>query len=368
MADNPGSGRIFFQYKSNQVFQLTFSKFINESGSGRHSCLYRFAFGKIDEVKYEYKYNYKYIDIRLTDTLCAEQSLFHRFIIALRSMFNCLATAQNSAMIDSNKGKRLLFLDEEEDIEDIRYNIMKYCNDRWNSYWEKPFILLELLGAIHKNHDSIIRNIIFLCQRGVLIAPDALNPKHFRKEPEACLGMDLRLNIKNQRAIETYLNKYESNHATFTQENVDKRPELGKEWDAFLCHASEDKESFAKPLAIELRKRRFDIWYDEFCLTVGDSLRKSIEYGLKSSRYGIVVLSHAFFQKNWPENELSALYQQENNVNNKILPIWYQISHHDVVNNEPLLADRFAIKSEEGIDAVADKIEVVLRKIKEKTE
>lgn len=68
-------------------------------------------------------------------------------------------------------------------------------------------------------------------------------------------------------------------------------------WDAFICHASEDKESFVRPLAEELSRRGLRIWYDEFTLKVGDSLRKSIDRGLAESDYGIVVLSPNFFQK-----------------------------------------------------------------------
>lgn len=52
------------------------------------------------------------------------------------------------------------------------------------------------------------------------------------------------------------------------------------EYDAFICHASEDKESFVRPLAKELRKKGLRVWYDEFTLKLGDSLRRSIDRGL----------------------------------------------------------------------------------------
>jgi len=62
-------------------------------------------------------------------------------------------------------------------------------------------------------------------------------------------------------------------------------------YDAFISHATEDKEKLVKPLAMALRKRGFRIWYDQFEMRVGDSLRQSIDRGLASSRFGIVVLS-----------------------------------------------------------------------------
>jgi hypothetical protein len=65
-------------------------------------------------------------------------------------------------------------------------------------------------------------------------------------------------------------------------------------WDAFISHASEDKEPFVRQLAHELRQLGLHVWYDEFELKVGDSLAGSIDIGLRSSRYGVVVLSSAF--------------------------------------------------------------------------
>jgi hypothetical protein len=35
-------------------------------------------------------------------------------------------------------------------------------------------------------------------------------------------------------------------------------------YDAFICHASEDKATFVRPLAEALSARRLAIWYDEF--------------------------------------------------------------------------------------------------------
>ncbi len=58
-----------------------------------------------------------------------------------------------------------------------------------------------------------------------------------------------------------------------------------KDWDAFICHASEDKEDFVRPLALKLQESGLKVWYDDFTLKIGDSLRRSIEKGLSSSRF-----------------------------------------------------------------------------------
>ena len=74
-------------------------------------------------------------------------------------------------------------------------------------------------------------------------------------------------------------------------------------YDAFICHASEDKEAVVSSLARALANAGLSIWYDEFSLKLGDSLRRSIERGLAQSRYGIVIISPHFFEKEWPQVE-----------------------------------------------------------------
>jgi hypothetical protein len=76
--------------------------------------------------------------------------------------------------------------------------------------------------------------------------------------------------------------------------------------DFFVSHATEDK-AVARPLAERLRRAKYKVWYDEFELRLGDSLRESIDQGLAASRYGILVLSPHFFAKPWPKEELDAL-------------------------------------------------------------
>jgi len=116
-------------------------------------------------------------------------------------------------------------------------------------------------------------------------------------------------------------------------------------YDAFISYASEDKQEFVKPLADKLTELGLKVWYDEFELKVGDSLRSSIDRGLVNSEYGIVVLSKNFFSKNWPQYELNGLTAREIDGRKVILPIWYGISKEDVLKYSPPLADKIAIDS-----------------------
>ena len=116
-------------------------------------------------------------------------------------------------------------------------------------------------------------------------------------------------------------------------------------YDAFISHASEDKEKFVKPLANALTRMDYRVWYDEFELRVGDSLRQSIDKGLVNSRFGIVVLSPAFFAKNWPQYELNGLTAREMDGHKVILPIWHDVDREDVLGYSPTLADKIALSS-----------------------
>ena len=95
-------------------------------------------------------------------------------------------------------------------------------------------------------------------------------------------------------------------------------------YDVFISHASEDKEDFVRPLAEKLTAAGFSVWYDEFQLKIGDKLRRSIDKGLATSRFGIVVFSPDFFQKNWTQYELDGLVQKEMTGKKAILPLWHK--------------------------------------------
>ncbi len=131
--------------------------------------------------------------------------------------------------------------------------------------------------------------------------------------------------------------------------------------DAFISHASEDKESFVTPLVEELQKYGLKVWFDKFALKVGDSLRRSIEDGLATSRYGVVILSPSFFAKNWTQTELNGLFAREMEGPTVILPVWHQVTKLDLLQRAPMLADKKAANSQDGIAAVAKELVCVIR-------
>lgn len=129
-----------------------------------------------------------------------------------------------------------------------------------------------------------------------------------------------------------------------------------KKWDVFISHASEDKDDVAIPLAQALRRGGVEVWLDQQELRLGDSLREKIDAGLANSRFGAVILSPNFLAKDWPRQELNALVAIEDANKKVILPVWHRIDKKTLAAYSPILADRIAEDTANGIDGVASKI------------
>lgn len=115
-----------------------------------------------------------------------------------------------------------------------------------------------------------------------------------------------------------------------------------REYDVFISHASEDKDAVVRPLAHALSKSGLSVWYDEFELKIGDSLRRKIDTGLAKSRFGVVVLSRSFFGKGWTNYELDGLVTRSVTGEQVLLPIWHEITKKELIDYSPSLADKVA--------------------------
>ena len=102
------------------------------------------------------------------------------------------------------------------------------------------------------------------------------------------------------------------------------------------------------------------VWYDEFELRIGDSLRQKIDEGISRSRFGVVILSKAFLSKGWTSYELDGLVTMAVNKRQVLLPIWHDISKDEVISYSPSLADKVALRTADySISEIADEIAAV---------
>jgi hypothetical protein len=90
---------------------------------------------------------------------------------------------------------------------------------------------------------------------------------------------------------------------------------------------------------------------------IGDSLRRKIDEGIRSSRYGVVVLSPSFFAKGWTNLELDGLVTRTVAGEQTMPPIWHEVSAEQVRGYSPTLADKRALSTGEfDIEEMADHI------------
>lgn len=118
-----------------------------------------------------------------------------------------------------------------------------------------------------------------------------------------------------------------------------------EDYDVFISHATEDKESFTDELCKELTDAGVKVWYDAISMTWGDSLRSKIDSGLKKSKYGLVIISKDYIKKGWTQYELDGLFQMEMIGGKVILPIWHNITKTEVEAFSPTLAGILALST-----------------------
>ena len=101
---------------------------------------------------------------------------------------------------------------------------------------------------------------------------------------------------------------------------------------AFISHDSRDKELIAGKIANELQNRMCPVWYDEYSLKLGDSLRESIEKGLKECKKCVLILSPNFLtNSSWTKTEFNTIFTREIiETKNLVLPIWAGVTKKDI--------------------------------------
>jgi TIR domain-containing protein len=158
----------------------------------------------------------------------------------------------------------------------------------------------------------------------------------------------------DMRLLEEYAGRVGLSCRIRSQDMVRSRSALEKPL-AFISHDSQDKAEIARPLAVKLSQLMCPVWYDEFALKVGDSLRESIESGLKQCKKCVLVLSPYFLSNiGWTKVEFNSVFTRELVEQQKVvLPVWCGVSRAEVYDYSPTLADRYAANWSAGIDEVA---------------
>lgn len=89
---------------------------------------------------------------------------------------------------------------------------------------------------------------------------------------------------------------------------------------AFLCHGSEDKVTVRR-LAEDLMAAGIDVFFDEWEIRSGDSLRRKIDDGLGNCSHFVAVLSPISVTKPWVNAEMDAAFVRKMNSEVKFIAL-----------------------------------------------
>src|SRR5690349_11991982 len=82
-------------------------------------------------------------------------------------------------------------------------------------------------------------------------------------------------------------------------------PEQNSTPQLYFAHAHEDRE-MALPLAKKMMASGIDVWFDQWEIKIGDSLRRKMESGLSTCTHFLVLLTPQSVGKPWVETEIDA--------------------------------------------------------------
>ncbi len=88
----------------------------------------------------------------------------------------------------------------------------------------------------------------------------------------------------------------------------------------YLAHASEDKAA-ARPIAEHLMTQGIDVWFDEWEIGAGDSLRRKMDTGLGGCTHFVALLSPTALKKPWVNEEIDAGFVRRVEGTAKFIPL-----------------------------------------------
>lgn len=131
--------------------------------------------------------------------------------------------------------------------------------------------------------------------------------------------------------------------------------------DVFLCHAWEDRQGAAKELHDLLEHFGVRVWFSEKDVSLGTSLVREIDKGLRMSHIGIVLATPNFLKslaaEGIADKELSALLATD-----RVIPVVHGLTYEELREESPLLASRSGLSTgEDTLEQIAVKIANAVR-------
>ncbi len=122
---------------------------------------------------------------------------------------------------------------------------------------------------------------------------------------------------------------------------------LYKPYDVFISYVVEDRE-LVEHLYSELTALGLRVWYANRELYPGAQIRAVVNRGLKSSRYGIAVITPSY-RGHWALGELFILMRDRE----VLIPVLHRITLDEVARDHPEIITRFCLDTESGVKNTA---------------
>jgi hypothetical protein len=165
------------------------------------------------------------------------------------------------------------------------------------------------------------------------------------------VGQQLRVETTGSQAFARELEK----RLGLEVGEVSQRDTGDKKRLVYLAHATEDK-ALARPIAAGLIARGIDVWYDQWEIGLGDSVRRKMEEGLGDCTHFVALMTHTSLNKPWVNEELDAGLLAAVEGTSRFVALRSEI---ELAELPPLLKNRLApelVLTDEGLDALAAKI------------
>ncbi|PHT33022.1 TMV resistance protein N [Capsicum baccatum] len=124
-------------------------------------------------------------------------------------------------------------------------------------------------------------------------------------------------------------------------------------YDAFLSFRGEDtRRSFVSHLYNALVQREIDVFKDDERLETGKSISDELPKAIEESRFAIVIFSESYASSKWCLDELAHIIKCRNELNQIVIPIFYNVNPSDVSHQNPPFANCFSKYEEKYKDDI----------------
>jgi len=171
---------------------------------------------------------------------------------------------------------------------------------------------------------------------------------------EALYGMLAFLKmVKGEDEVYLKLCLHAAELDTDPPETIKTMKEKYKMYDVFISHASEDKNSIARPIYDECQSKGLVAFLDEEEVSWGDSLTEILNHALGKSKLFLAVLSANSIDKKWPLREINTALARQIEGKQKFLPL---LVGSPGMESLGLTSDLFYITWENNPTEIADKL------------